>query len=380
MVDTAIERGVSTTGVYERMGLRTIINGGGSITLAGGSLMRPEVMAAMAEASRAFIVVEELNAKVGERIAEVTGAEAGCVTAGSAAGMAIAAAACIAGTDPERVARLPGSTGLANEIVLHRAHRISYDQSYRVGGAKLVEIGIPYATQAWELERAITERTAAVAWHDTPNVGTGALPFETVVEIAHSRGVPVIVDAASTLPPVDHLRRWIRWGADLVIYSGGKGIRGPQDSGLLAGRKDLIEAARLQGTPFAAVGRGMKISKEAMVGLWVALELFLEADHEADFQAHKAQIDTIAAGLAGRADCRFEINANPRDWPAPIMRLWAVDNAWSPQTVQRALLAGTPRIQLVAEFGGLLIHTHCLQPGEEEIVIRRLLEELDRQQ
>ena len=121
----------------------------------------------------------------------------------------------------------------------------------------------------------------------------------------------MIVDAASTLPPVDHLRVWIRNGADLVIYSGGKGIRGPQDSGMLAGRRDLIEAARLNGPPHAAVGRGMKVSKEAMVGLWVAIELFLERDHEADYLAHKKQMDTIVAGLIDRSDCKFEVNA---DW------------------------------------------------------------------
>lgn len=149
------------------MGLPTVINGSGAATLVGGTLMRPETVAAMAEASRAFVVLEDLNAKVGEKISEITGAEAGCVTAGSCAAMALAAAACIAGTDPKFIARLPDSTGMRNEIVIHRADRLGYDQMYRVGGAKMVEIGVPYATERWELERAITDRTAAVAYHDS---------------------------------------------------------------------------------------------------------------------------------------------------------------------------------------------------------------------
>ena len=137
-------------------------------------------------------MVEDLNARVGEKIAEVTGAEAGYVTCGSFAAMTLAAAACIAGVDPVRIRQLPDTTGLPNEIVIHRAHRLNYDQAYRVAGAKLVEIGVPYGTEPWELERAITGQTVAVAYHDSPNTGPGALDFAIVVELAHSRNVPVI--------------------------------------------------------------------------------------------------------------------------------------------------------------------------------------------
>jgi L-seryl-tRNA(Ser) seleniumtransferase len=372
MVDTAIAPGSLRTDIYDRIGVRTLINGRGATTAVGGTLMRPETLAAMAEATKAFVVLDELNAKVGEKIAEVTGAEAGYVTCGSAAAMAIAAAACIAGSDPEQIRRLPDSEGMRNEIVIHRSHRINYDLMYRVGGGKLVEIGLPYETERWELERAITERTAAVAYHDSPNCSPGALDFATVVEVAHGRGVPIIVDSASTLPPLDHLRRWIRWGADLVVYSGGKGIRGPQDSGMLAGRKDLIEAARLNGNPHAAIGRGMKVSKEAMVGLWVALDLFLTTDHEADYHAHLAQAEAIAAGLADRADARCEIESDWEDWPAPIVRIFPHAARWQPAPVRDALMRGDPPIHLNAERGGLMINTHCLLPGDVEVIIDRL--------
>lgn len=377
MVDVFLKPESPPTDVYRRMGVRTVINGSGAATIVGGSLMDPATAAAMVDASRAFVVLEELNAKVGEKIADVTGAEAGLVTAGSCAAMAIAAAACIAGTDPERIARLPDSEGMANEIVIHRGHRLNYDQMYRVGGGKLVEIGVPYATQPWELERAISERTAAVAYHDSRNTGLGALPFATVVEIAHAKGVPVIVDAASTLPPIDHLRRWIRWGADLVIYSGGKGIRGPQDSGLLAGRKDLIEAARLNGPPHASVGRGMKVSKEAMTGLWVALDLFLATDHEAELQAHVAQGKALTDALTARPDCRVAMETEWDDWPAPVLRIWPRAEAWRPEVVRAALFDGDPAISINVERGGLMINSHCLREGEVEVLIERLIETLD---
>jgi D-glucosaminate-6-phosphate ammonia-lyase len=378
MVDTARKPGTASGGIYERMGIRTLINGSGAATLVGGTLMPPEVAAAMAEAATEFVLMDELNQTVGERIAEATGAEAGYVTCGSAAAMALAAAACIAGNDPAKIRRLPDSTGMKHEIVICHGHRIPYDQMYRVGGGKLVEIGYPYSTERWELDRAITDATAAVAYHDSRSGGIGALDFATTVEVAHAHGLPVIVDAASTLPPANHLRTWIARGADLVIYSGGKGIRGPQDSGMLAGRKDLIDAARLNGSPHAGVGRGMKVSKEAMVGLWIALDLFLKTDHEADFRVHKAQVDAIAAGVANRIDTRCTVEDDWEQWPAPVIRIYPRSERWRPQAIRQALFNGDPAIHINVEWGGLMINTHCLRPGEERIVVDRLNAELDR--
>jgi L-seryl-tRNA(Ser) seleniumtransferase len=366
------------TGIYERIGVRTIVNGRGATTSVGGTLMPPEVVEAMAEAARAFVVLDELNATVGEKIAEATGAEAGYVTSGAAAGLALAAAACIAGSDPARIARLPDSEEMRNEIVIHRAHRIYFDQQYRLAGGRLVEIGAPLGTHAWELEAAITERTAAVAYADFLYQGPGALALPTVVEIAHARGVPVIVDSAASLPPVDHLRRWTRLGADLVSFSGGKGIRGPQETGLLAGRRDLIEAARLNGSPHAGIGRGMKVSKEAMVGLWVALERFLAIDHAAEHRAKLALAEAIVAGLRDREDLFCEIDADPVRWPTPSVFLRSRDGRWTAQEVGAALKEGEPAIHLEDEFGDLMVSTMCLQPGEERLVVERLRATLDQ--
>jgi len=372
MVDTTYAPGALDTDIYDRIGVRTVINCQGATTAVGGSLMRPEVTAAMAEASKAFVVLDELNSKVGEVISEITGAEAGYVTAGSAAGMLLSVAACIAGTDPERISRLPDSDGMANEVSVHRAHRIDYDQMYRAAGGKIVEIGDPLATKSWELERAITERTACVTYVDSRNAGPGALDFATVVEISHARSVPVVVDAASTIPPLDHLRRWIRHGADLVIYSGGKGIRGPQDSGLLAGRADLIAAARANGNPHAAIGRGMKVSKEAMAGLWMALKLLPGIDHAADHRAHKAQAERLRDALMERDDLTITIEDDWEDWPAPNVQIAPANGKWNPKELQATLERGDPPIHLGVRHGKIQISTHALLPGQELTVADRI--------
>ena len=360
--------------IYREIGVRTIINGRGATTAVGGTLMHPDVLDAMADAARAFVVLDELNERVGERIAELTGMPAGYVTSGSAAAMVLAAAACIAGSDLDRIRRLPDSDGMANEIIIHRAHRINYDQMLRVGGGRLVEIGTPDRTEPEELERAITAQTAAVFYVDSRHTHPGALDFPTVVAIAHDRQVPVIVDAASTVPPVDHLRQWGRWGADLVIFSGGKGLRGPQDSGLLAGRADLIAAARANGNPHAAVGRGGKVSKEAMAGLWKAIDIFLQTDHEAEYRHHLAQAETICAALADRSDVHCRIERNWEDWPAPVVRIApAPDATWQPSVVQSALFANDPPIYVDVFRGDLLISTHCLQEGDELTIADALI-------
>ena len=375
MVETAASH--TTTSIYDRIGVRTIINASGATTAVSGTLMPQEVAEAMVEAAKAFVVLDELNAKVGEKIAQATGAEAGYVTCGSAAAMAIAAAACIAGTDPARIRQLPNSDGIPNEIIIHRAHRIGYDQMFRSGGGRLVEIGIPALTEVWELEAAISEKTAAVAYIDSPSTGANALDINTVIEVSHAHNIPVIVDAASTLPPVGHLTRWIKWGADLVIYSGGKGIRGPQDSGMLAGRRDLIAAAVLNGNPHRGIGRGMKVSKEAMVGLAVALDLFMARDHDRDFKEHLKQANIVLDGIRARDDVRCELMADQDAYPAPIVFIHPVDRRWDPHQVQRELQDGSPGIYAKVEHGALSINTHCLQSGEPEQIIDRVNEVLD---
>jgi L-seryl-tRNA(Ser) seleniumtransferase len=235
--------------VYQELGVRPIINACGTLTRIGGSRMSAEVLESMVEAAASFAHIDELQARAGKVIAEVTGAEAGYVTTGAAAGLALATAACVAGMDVGKMDRLPDTTGMKNEVVVQRGHRNAYDHGIRSAGIKFVEVGYlgyPGAggTMPWQIDEAITERTAAVACPILDTPGTVSLPV--VAEIAHAKGVPVIVDAAAELPPRSNLRRFISEGADLVTFSGGKAIGGPQSSGILAGRADLIASVALQ--------------------------------------------------------------------------------------------------------------------------------------
>ena len=365
--------------LYDRIGVPRIINASGATTAVGGTLMVPEAMAAMAEASQSFVVIKDLNAKVGKAIAAATGAEAGYVTSGSAAGMLLAVAACMTGTDRALAKRLPVSTGMPNEVIIHKSHHLSYEQMFRAPGATLVEIGGLNRTEEWELESAISERTAAVAYIDSFNVGDGALDFQTVVDVAHRFGKPVIVDAASTLPPAGHLTRWIARGTDLVIYSGGKGIRGPQDSGLLAGRKDLIEAAVMHGSPNAGIGRGMKTSKEAIAGLYAALEWFTAHDHEREYWERVEQARLMQANLEEREDTYCVLFADAERYPAPLLGVHPKNGAWDPRQVVDDLKQGTPPIHCKApRDGGIDINMHCLFPGEPEQIVNRFHAILDQ--
>jgi L-seryl-tRNA(Ser) seleniumtransferase len=358
------------TGLYERIGVPKIINASGATTAVGGTLMVPEARAAMIEASQSFVVIKDLNVKVGEVIAAVTGAEAGYVTSGSASGMMLAVAACMTGTNRALAKRLPRSDGIPNEVIIHKSHHLSYEQMFRAPGATLVEIGGLNHTDAWELESAINEHTAAVAYIDSFNVIDGALDFQTVIEIAHRHGTPVIVDAASTLPPSGHLTRWIARGADLVIYSGGKGIRGPQDSGLLAGRKDLIDAAAMHGSPNAGIGRGMKTSKEAIAGLYAALEWFTTHDHEREYRERIEQARVMQANLEERDDTSCVLFADPERYPAPLLGVHPKNGAWDSNQLVADLKQGTPPIYCKApRDGGVDINMHCLFPGEPEQIV-----------
>ena len=236
-------------GVYDLLGVRPVINAAGPLTRLSGAPLHPEVAAAMAEAAQACARIEDLQEAAGRELAAATGAEAGYVTAGAAAGLALAAAACLAGLDVAAMDRLPDATGLRDEIVIQRPHLTAYTHALRLAGARLVEVGYlgfpgQGITWPWQVEAAITARTAALAY--SAGRAPGAVPLEEVVAIAHRHGLPVIVDAAGALPPAENLRRFVAAGADLVAYSGGKAIGGPQASGLLVGRAELIESVALQ--------------------------------------------------------------------------------------------------------------------------------------
>jgi L-seryl-tRNA(Ser) seleniumtransferase len=373
--------------IYKKLGVRPVIHGAGTTTRYGGSRLRPEALDAMRDASQALVNLDELNDAAGAAIARMLGAEAAFVTAGASSGLILQAAACIAGDDPAKITRLPDTHGMRNEIVIQRAHRFAYDQAYRVAGGTLVEIGLARRTQPFELEAAITERTAAVAHLISPFTSPpGTLSLEQTIAIAHRRGVPVIVDAASMLPPRENLTKFLRLGADLVSFSGGKGIRGPQSTGILAGRRDLVRAAALNGSPNQALGRAAKTSKEEIAGLVTALELFMAEDEAAEMKRYHDLSAAIVDGLADIPGLRAVVEQDAVNRVLPTAVLYFTPDWIGPSghAVQVALAQGDPHVyvQQGAHQGGyfdeIAIDPINLQPGDETVLVRRLREELTR--
>ncbi len=397
--------------IYERIGVRPIINASGPSTRLSGSIMDPEVADAMREASQYCVDIAELQARASEVIAEITGAEAGYVTSGAAAGLLLGTAACVTGPDPGKMNRLPDTEGMKNEVIMSRSQRNFYDHAIRSVGVKLVEVGIAdrYSgagvrdTEAWEIADAVTDRTAAVCYVAHPR---SLPPLEEVVEVAHAHGVPVIVDAAGQLPPRSNLQAFISQGADLVAFSGGKAIGGPQSSGILCGRRDLIMCVALQhldmdvlkpqwdppvslidksvlpGAPHHGIGRPCKVGKEQIVGLLTALEHFAGEHLEARAAAWRDRIDELVAATGAIPGGRFTIDADsrPSEVPMAVLKLDESVAAKTALDVVLELQGGDPPIQAntgrVSE-GIVLFGPVCLKAGEPERVARRLREILD---
>ena len=365
---------------YRRLGVAPIINASGSVTRLGGSRTRPEVLEQMAGTARVMVNIDQLNEKAGEEIARLTGAEAGLVTSGAAGGLLLQAAACIAGNDPVKMQRLPDTEGMKNEIVMQTMHRFPYDHAYRAAGAKIVEIGDYLFNHPWQLEGAINERTAAVAYLCAPFTSKRVLPLAQVCEIAHAHDVPVIVDAASMLPPRENLHRYLRDGADLVIYSGGKGVRGPQGTGILCGRADLIAAARANASPAQFIGRGMKVAKEEVVGLVTALAMFVDEDEEAEMAYYHMLAQRVVDSLAEVPDLNITLEHDGIDYliPNAVLRLGGNWPGPSAAQVAAALQQGDPPIYLqqLRAPDELMVDPLNLTEAETDEVIRRLREAL----
>lgn len=369
----AMVKTAGTLDLYAELGMRRVVNASATLTRLGGSLMPPPVIEAMVQASRSFIDLPELQRRVGERIARATKNEAAYVCCGAAAGLTLATAACVTGTDPAKIGRLPRDLdGLKDEVVVHKSQRNGYDFAVRQAGVRLVEIGPSVA----ELDRAIGERTAAVLYF-AGRLAEGSLPLETVVEVARRRGVPVVVDGAAQIPPIANLWAYTRAGADLAIFSGGKGLRGPQSSGLILGRADLIEAVRLNGPPNQAIGRPMKVGKEEMLGLLAAVEWSLSLDEPALLARYERQVARVVdavrniPGVAAERDFPSEAG---QPMPRALVRFDAAALGFDRDEVVRRLGEGDPYVE-VAKSGadGIWINPQTLEDGEEAIVVDRLL-------
>jgi len=368
--------------VYTRLlGVRPHIGAHEHISRLSGSRMPEEVMEALVEANRFFVDVEELSEAAGRKVAELLGAEAALVTAGGFSSMILAAAGCLTGSDPARIDALPHPDWPRRECLIQKAHRFSYDRAYRGAGMTLVE-----AYDREELLGKISENTAMIpilaAVEEQRQFGPPvpkkrALPPEPhvlmpdeLIAIGKKAKVPVLVDMASDLPPASNLTRWFRAGADLVVVSGGKGLRGPQSTGILAGRKDLIEAASLNSAPHTGIGRGMKVGKEEIIALIVALERYLKLDHEKEIEGWNTKARWLAEKLQGIRGLNAEYAINTKGYAD-------VDLSWDENVIhlthdelRRRLLEGSPRIA----YDGTTVRVRQLDDAEVELVARRLRE------
>ena len=339
--------------LFRSLGVEPIVNAAGPISQYGGGRSRPEVIAAVATAFRVPVQIHELNRRAGETIAEMVGVEAAFVSSGAAGGLVLQAVACIAGTDEAKMKRLPDSTGMNNEIVIQTCQRFGYDQSYLVGGGRIVNAGETEGCSPEQLEEAFTDRSAAAAYLFAAHASRNAVPFDRFCEVAHSRGVPVIVDAANFLPPRANMRRLMDEGADMVAFSGGKAVRGPQGAGILLGRAGLIEAARANASPYNFVARSMKVSKEEIIGLITAIRVFLNEDEEAENARYAEMCRRAVDALVEIPGVAVSLEYDGRDYliPTAVVRF---NDDWRGPTVAEILSAlsmGDPPV-FVRTLGG----------------------------
>jgi uncharacterized pyridoxal phosphate-dependent enzyme len=371
----ATERGA----IYRRIGVEPIVNGATTMTYMGGSLMPPEVLDAMRQASECFVDMYELQSAVGRRIAELTRNEAGFVSGGAAAGMFLSAVVCMAPA-ADGIIRPSELDGLPRDFLIQRPHRIPYDPAIELAGGRLVEVGSPDGTSEGDFEAALGPGTAGILHVAGAHLADGALPLETVVRLARAHAVPVIVDAAAQLPPVENLWAFTAAGADIVLFSGGKALRGPASTGLVLGRARYVDRFATQAAPKQRIGRPMKVGKEDLVGILAAVEWYLAQDHPAVARQYEAVVDHVVGWSRGRRDVTA-VRDTPGQAGQPTPRVLltlSAELADRRDEVLARLRADPPRVELLpAGDDGLYLAPECLLPGDEVVVTQRLEEVLE---
>jgi D-glucosaminate-6-phosphate ammonia-lyase len=359
---------------FKELGVRPFINAAGTFTDMTASLMPEEVMDAITYASKHFVPLNELHDRIGEQIATLVKAEAAMVTAGAASAMTLGTAGVLTGLDNQKIVDLPKLTGMKSEVIMLKSHRFGYDHAVRNTGVAIVEV-----ETAEELERAITPQTAMMLFYNNNN-SLGAVRDAQFVALGKKHGVVTMNDCAADVPPVENLWKYTAMGFDLVAFSGGKGIRGPQSAGLLLGRKDLIAAARANAAPNGnSIGRGMKVNKEEMLGMLAALERYLKLDHAAldrEFQRRAQAILNSIAGLPG-ITAAITVPEVANHVPHVAVKIDQAAAGITGQEVSRKLREGTPSIG-VRPGDELLIGVWMMEPGDEKIVARRLREVFEK--
>jgi len=359
---------------FKELGVRTFINAAGTYTALTGSLPHPEVIKAINYAALQYVKLEDLQDAVGERIAELLKCEAAMVTTGAASAITFGTAAIMTGGDPDKVRRLPADlTGIKTEVIIQKSHRIGYDHAIRNCGVKMVEV-----ETRKEMEAAINDNTALM-WFLNANNYEGKVQWEEFVSIAKKAGIPTFIDCAADVPPTENLWKFTEMGFDLVCFSGGKGLRGPQSAGLLLGRKQYIDAAKKNAPPIGdAIGRGMKVNKEEILGMLVALEVYLARDEKAEWDMWEKQVKLIHDHATSVPGVTAEIHVPKLANHVPSLRVrWDANKVKiTADDARKALRDGHPSIETVGDKETIGITTWMMSPGEERIVARRLKEVL----
>lgn len=355
---------------FKELGVRTFLNAAGTYTSLTASLMPPEVMAAIEYASKSYVPLTELHDAVGKRIASLVGSEAALVSAGAASALTLATAACMTGTNRDFIRRLPDTEGMKTEVIIQKSHRFSYDHAVRNCGVRLVEV-----ETREELQDAIGNNTVMMLFLNK-NDPVGQIKIAEFAELGKKHGVPTLNDAAADVPPAENLSAYIKLGFDLVAFSGGKGIRGPQSAGLLLGRQDLIEAARLNTSPHSdSIGRGMKVNKEELLGMMVAVELYLKRDQEAERRDFDRRAKAIVDSVSSIGGVRTEIELPEIANHVPHVHIWWDESRVKitvPEVVQR-LRDGRPSIEVVpGSKEHLIVNPWMLRSRDVRVVARRI--------
>ncbi|MCX8171458.1 MAG: aminotransferase class V-fold PLP-dependent enzyme [Candidatus Bathyarchaeota archaeon] len=368
--------------IYDELGVKRVINAIGTVTFLGGSVILPEAVKAMSEAAKAFVNIDELQKRAGEIIAEITGTEAACVTSGAAAGLVLAVAACMTGDDPEKMAKIPYINFPRNEVIVPAMQDNPYVRNLAIPCAKIIKVGTEQGYTPEDIERAINERTAAIAFiFFTSKKGCDLEALKEVVKIGKKHNVPVIVDAAAELPPIENLRNIAATGADLVVFSGGKDIRGPNDTGFVIGRADLIRAIVAHSSPHHYMGRPMKVSKEDIVGLLVALKHYTPEAVEARKKRWEEIVQYFIRELSSEHVSVERMMPDPskheysaQGWPRARLTFNESLLGITAAEIHRMLLEGSPPIYAHHSGNQIIINPQCLQDGDEAIIAERIKE------
>lgn len=366
--------GFGATGdVYEELGVTTVINGQGTMTMLGGSLIRPEVEAVMAQGARHFCSIPELEVAAGKRIAQMLklpDAYTALVTSGAAAAMQSGLAGILTGDNPDYIQQLPDLTGLKSEVIIQKSHRNPFDHQLRSTGCKLIEV-----ETREDVRKAINSKTAMMHFSNFAN-NIGQVKVDEWVKLAKENNIPTFIDAAADTPPVSHLWDYTLMGYDLAAFSGGKAIRGPQCAGLLVGRKDLVAYALLNNSPHEdTLGRSQKVGKEEIVGMVKALEIYLQEDHDALTKEWWRRLDYVSAEITRIPGVSTAFNVPDIANHVPHMEInWDPRRiSLDPRDAAKQLRAGKPSIVLERTNIGLGMNSFMLQPAEENIIAERLV-------